>query len=175
MTLASLEHGRKREQEVARQLTRWADGAYRFTRRGLGHRGLPDLVAEVLEPGVPGWPFPISVKSDVRHAPGLHGLCAYAQAALASGLPRPLWHRFRLDAWAWWQEIPEAERHAYWLIWRAHGTWWLSAAGGNLIWHAGAWPATLRLAGPDLLVPSWTAPLAHLVVQDFRLAVRTWT
>jgi len=159
MTIVSLRRGRAAEQRVARRLTRWARGSYLFTRRGLGHRGLPDLLVSqqtgFTDTGPRPWPYPISVKSDPRHAPGLHGLTRLFVSGVAG-------------SWRWWQEIPAAERSRYWLIWRAHATWWLSADTENPVWRAGPWPAILRLAGPNTLVPGWTAPLAHLLELNFR-------
>jgi len=157
MTLVSLRRGRAAEQLVARRLTRWTRGHYLFRRRGLGHRGLPDLVvtpATMVVSPLPTWPYPISVKSSRARAPGLDGLARLAGGRLAG------------VGWRWWREIPAAERGRYWLVWRAHATWWLSADAENPVWHAGRWPAILRLAAPADLLPSWTAPLEHLCALD---------
>jgi len=165
MTIVSLRRGRAAEQRVARRLTRWSGGAYHFQRRGLGHRGLPDLIAAAPPCGnvTPGpWPYPISVKSWPSRAPGLHGLARMAGFFHGGILER------RGPGWAWWQEIPEAERSRYWLLWRAHATWWISADTDNPVWRAGPWPAILRLAGPNTLLPGWTAPFDHLLELNFR-------
>lgn len=161
----SLERGRRAEQVIARRLTRWTGELYRFGRRGLGHRS---VVVTPFSGRIP-WPFPISIKAEPRRAPGLDGLCALADA-IGRDVCSP---RFS-GGWAWWVEIPPAERARYWLVWKAHRTWWLSASAENVVWLAGRWPAMLRLAGPDTMLPAYTVPLDHLLVQEFPEMFTAW-
>lgn len=168
MSRVSLERGRRAEQVIARRLTRWTAERYRFTRRGLGHRSVADLVVTPLTGGAP-WPFPISIKAEPRRAPGLHGLCALADA-IGRDVQSP---RFAAG-WVWWVEIPPADRGRYWLIWKAHRTWWLSAAAEHVLWLVGRWPAMLRLAGPGTMLPAATVPLDHVLAQDFLSLSLAW-
>ncbi len=117
----SLDRGRRAEQDVAARLTRWAAPVYRFTRRGLGHAGVADLVV-ASAPSVPVWPFTISVKSArPRWAASVPALLARADAG---------------EQWSPWAELegppgPEqaARRAAAWLIWRVRrGPWLLSCS-----------------------------------------------
>lgn len=119
MSLVSLERGRRAEQDVARRLTTWADGLYTFARRGLGHAGVADLVVTA-KPGLPPWPFTVSVKS--------HRVRAF------ESLARMLVRLEGDKAWAWWMELEgpadegrAARRAAAWLVWRSSaGPWLLS-------------------------------------------------
>lgn len=109
----SLDKGRRTEREVARRLTRWAAGWWIFRRRGLGHAGLPDLLAApgVLNTDALPWPFVLSVKAG--RAPTLATLLAWARTGMA---------------WQWWQEVASAapEPGRAWLVWKSGPTWLLS-------------------------------------------------
>ncbi len=162
-----MNRGRWAEQRIARRLTAWTKGAYQFRRRGLGHAGLPDLVVTatpMVTTARGAWPYPISIKSYPRGAPGLDGLmrmAAFVMPGLAPSAP----------GWRWWTEIPADQRDRYWLVWRAHATWWLSASADNPVWHAGGWRGFLWLSGPETHVPGRTGLLEHLFEKDVRSVI----
>src|SRR5439155_7715865 len=155
----SLDRGRRAEQEVARRLSAWTSGAYRFRRRGLGHASLEDLVVEQLDAALPSWPFPISVKR--RRDRGLPSLLSAAGR----------FHGRRARPWPPWAEIPASLRARAWLIWHAHRAWWLSCAADNPL--AGL-PYVVAIEITRAEVPGHTRLLDDVCGWPFRDFVARW-
>ena len=107
----AVNRGRQAEQQIARRLTRWADGLYTFKRRGLGHASRADLI---VEGGAPAWPFVISVKS--ARGPSLAALLQQCDAGGVFGWWRELEGR---DEELSQPELVARNRARAWLIWRS--------------------------------------------------------